>query len=266
MAEMTVEEKLKQMFQLQMVDSELNNIEVLKGELPMEVKDLEDDIAGLEMRLQRQEHTIEDMKGHVNQHEANIKEAQMLIERYKIQMDEVKNNREYEALTKEIDLQGLEIQLSEKKIKRVKEDIAKKEETRNATLERKEKKSADLEVKKEELNKILEKTQKDEEKLTKKSNRLRKKVEPRFLKAYDKIRTTYRNGLAVVQIERNSCGGCYNKIPPQLQLEVAQRNKVIACEHCGRILVDKWILHEGPIPVEEEEKPKKRTRRKRAAK
>jgi predicted nucleic acid-binding Zn-ribbon protein len=252
MAELTIAEKLKQLYELQIVDSQIDKIEVLKGELPIEVSDLEDEITGLETRISRLDGQKQDLEDQVSKHEANIKEAQALIEKYGQQMDNVKNNREFEALTKELELQKLEIQLSEKKIRQTKVEVDNKTETLNATVERKEKKEADLKTKKVELEDIIAKTMTDEEKLIRKSDRLKKKIEDWLLKSYEKIRHTYRNGLAVVQIERNSCGGCFNKIPPQLQLELAQRTKIIACEHCGRILVDDYILDVGKKPKETE--------------
>ena len=245
MTELSVGEKLKQLYELQAIDSEIGEIEILKGELPMEVSDLEDDIAGLETRIHRLENTVKDMQGDINRHEANIKEAETLIERYEAQLDNVKNNREYEALTKEIEMQRLEIQLSEKKSRQVKGEMENKDKTLKDTVERKDKQLKALEVKKVELEKIIVKTEKEEEKLRKKSEKARKKIEPRLIRAYDKIRSSYRNGLAVVTVERNSCGGCFNKIPPQLQLEISMRKKVIACEHCGRILVDDFITDDA---------------------
>ena len=241
-AEISVEEKLKQLFNLQQIDSKLAEIEILKGELPMEVSDLEDDIAGLDTRKNRLEGQVSGLEEEVNRHRANISEAENLILRYQKQMDEVKNNREYDALTKEIELQKLEIQLSEKKIRQAEKDIQKKQETLSATIERVEAKQKDLETKKVELEKIIEKTEKDEEKLKKQSAKANKKIDDRLLKAYSRVRTSYRNGLAVVSVERNACGGCFNQIPPQLQVEIAQHKKIIVCEHCGRILINENTL------------------------
>ena len=244
MAELTVAEKLKNMFELQLIDSQIDEIQILKGELPIEVSDLEDDIAGLETRISRLENTVKDLDDEVNKHQANINEANALIERYEKQMDNVKNNREYDALTKEIEMQRLEIQLSNKKIKATKEEMFKKEETLKATQDRLTSKQADLKTKKVELEQIIEKTDKDEKKLRALSDKAREKVEERLMRSYDKIRNSYRNGLAVVTVERDACGGCFNQIPPQMQLEIAQRKKIIACEHCGRILVDDILVDE----------------------
>ncbi len=243
--DLSVAEKLRNLSNLQLIDSEIDEIEILKGELPMEVKDLEDDIAGLETRISRLEKNLSDLEGEISRHQNNIKESEALIERYTRQLDNVKNNREYEALTKEQEMQKLEIQLSDKKIKEARYDLTQKEELLTQTKERTEIKQKDLETKKVELAKIIEKTEKEEVKLRKESEKARKVIEDRLLKAYDKIRKTYRNGLAVVQVERDSCGGCYNKIPPQLQLEIGLRKKIIVCEHCGRVLVDDDILEVG---------------------
>ncbi|GJM31535.1 MAG: hypothetical protein DHS20C18_05360 [Saprospiraceae bacterium] len=245
MAELTVGEKLKKLYELQLIDSQISEIEVLKGELPIEVSDLEDEIVGLETRLTRLETAVKEIEAEESRHHVNIKEAEALILRYEAQMDNVKNNREYDALTKEIEMQRLEIQLSNKKNRQTKIDLENKQKTLDATRERLEAKNKALAAKKVELEKIIVKTEKEEDKLRKQSEKAKKKIEDRLLKSYDKVRTSYRNGLAVVKVERNSCGGCFNKIPPQLQLEIAQRKKIIACEHCGRILVDDYILQEG---------------------
>ncbi|MEO1712624.1 MAG: C4-type zinc ribbon domain-containing protein, partial [Bacteroidota bacterium] len=196
-------------------------------------------------RIRRLEENIDDIQGEISKHRSNIAEAEALIQRYEKQMDNVKNNREYDALSKELELQRLEIQLSEKRIRENDIALNNKEETLKASKERLDAKVKDLEAKRVELAKIIEKTEKEEEKLKKKSERARKKIEDRLLKAYDRIRTNYRNGLSVVTVERNSCGGCFNKIPPQIQLEISMRKKIIACEHCGRILVDDHILDVG---------------------
>ncbi len=239
--ELTVAEKLKSLYELQQIDSEIDEISILKGELPIEVSDLEDEIAGLNTRAQKLFNTIKDIEGDISRHKGNIKDSENNIQRYEKQLDNVKNNREYDALMKELELQKLEIQLSEKKIKEAKGAIVLKDESLKATEGKMTLKEKDLDVKKQELLQIIEKTEKEEDKLRKKAEKARKKIEDRLLKAYDKIRTSYRNGLAVVTVERDACGGCFNKIPPQLQLDIGLRKKIIACEHCGRILVDKDI-------------------------
>ena len=239
--ELTVEEKLKSLFRLQTIDSELDQIVRLKGELPMEVSDLEDEIAGLETRT----HKIDDEQKHLEEEVASkkntIKEAEALIKKYTKQQNNVKNNREYDALTKEIELQKLEIQLSEKKINDLSDAVkVQKDFMKDAKNHIKEKKK-ELENKKVELEKIIAETDKDEDKHRKQSEKAQKEIngfDERMLTAYKRVRANYQNGLAVVKIERNSCGGCFNLIPPQRQAEISQRKKIIICEHCGRILVD----------------------------
>lgn len=240
--EITVAEKLKTLYQLQLIDAQIGEIEVLKGELPMEVSDLEDDIAGLETRLEKTVNAGKELQATVARYMTNIKEAEALKVKYKTQLDNVKNNREYEALTKELEMQDLDIQLAEKRIKQAKMDIAKQEESQASTEERLGKKKKDLEAKRIELNEIISKTENEERALRAESDAAREHIEERLIKAYDKIRTSYRNGLAVVTVSRDACGGCFNKIPPQVQLEISMRKKIIACEHCGRILVDDLIL------------------------
>jgi predicted nucleic acid-binding Zn-ribbon protein len=248
--EKSIEEKLRDLYSLQQIDSQIDEIQILKGELPMEVSDLEDEMIGLETRVNRLESQLQDLRQDVVRHQNNIKEAETLIIRYEQQMDNVKNNREFDALTKEIELQRLEIQLSQKKINQANKDILAKDETLVAAKERMHSKAAELEAKKVELQQIIEKTEKEETDLSKKSDKARKLIEDRLLRAYDKTRKSYRNGLAVVTISRNACGGCFNTIPPQQQLEIAQRKKIIACEHCGRVLVDEMIAEPRVDSVE----------------
>lgn len=247
--ELSVNEKLRLLYDLQQIDSQLDEILILKGELPMEVSDLEDEIAGLETRVQKIENNIKEYHDEVKAHQANIKESEALISKYEKQLDKVKNNREFDALNKEISLQKLEIQLSEKKIKQMKEMEVEKNDSLVAAKERRAGKSGDLELKREELKDIISKTEKDEAKILAQSEKQQKKIEDRLLKAYHKIRASYRNGLAVVPVERSACGGCFNHIPPQTQLEIGLSKKIIACEHCGRILIDKASIMEDAEPV-----------------
>lgn len=237
----TIEERLQALYDLQTIDSKIDEIKILKGALPIEVSDLEDEIEGLETRVNRLNRQLEEIDGNIGKHKENIKTSETLIERYNKQLDEVKNNREYEALTKEIELQSLEIQLSEKRIREATAQKEGKAETLAATTERKEGKEKDLVQKKEELEKIIEKTDKEEKALKSQSEKAREKIEPRMLKYYNKLRHSYRNGLAVVTYRRGSCGGCFNRIPPQLQIEIGNRKEIITCEHCGRLLVDHEI-------------------------
>lgn len=244
--DLTVTEKLEQLFELQKIDSQLDQIQIMKGELPMEVRDLEDELAGLNTRIHKLAEGKADTEHEIARHRANIKESEMLIERYQQQLDVVKNNREYEALSKEIEMQKLEIQLSEKRIREATENLEAKDETLNAAQGRLDVKQKELDNKKVELEKIIEKTEAEETKLQKAAEKQRKGIEERLLRSYDRIRSRYRNGLAVVTIERDACGGCYNKIPPQLQLEIRLRKNIAACEHCGRVIVDTEIagVHE----------------------
>ena len=243
--ELTVAETLQGLYQLQLIDSSIDDIQILKGELPMEVSDLEDEVTGLETRIGKLEEGIKELEGTISGHHANIKEAEALALKYEKQMDNVKNNREYDALSKELELQKLEVQLSQKKIKETETLL----ETKKATLEeaggKLDGKKSELTTKQEELGQIIEKTDKEESKLTRKSTSQRKKIDGRLLASYDRIRGRYKNGLAVVTVARNACGGCFNNIPPQMQLEITRRKKIIACEHCGRVLVDDNILNHG---------------------
>ena len=207
----------------------------------MEVSDLEDDITGLETRMAKLTESIDDFKSLISAHNGNIKDSETLIERYQKQLDDVKNNREYEALTKEIEMQNLEIQLSNKKIREIQVQLGEKEAVAEETSGRLDSKKADLEVKKVELEKIITKTEKEEAKLIRQSDKLKKGVEDRLLKSYQRIRGRYKNKLGVVTIERESCGGCFNKIPPQVRIEISARKNIIACEHCGRVLVDQEL-------------------------
>lgn len=234
----SVEEKLTAVLTLQKIDSKIDEIKTLKGELPMEVKDLEDDVEGLKTRIQNIDAEIESINSFVEGKTTAKKEAQALIKKYEKQQDNVKNNREFEAINKEIEMQELEVKLNDKHIKDA--DFEQKE--RLAQRVKTEEKIADVEealtVKRAELEKIITETDKEEKDLSKKSDAAKEKVEERLLGAYERIRGSYNNGLAVVPIMRDSCGGCFNVIPPQRQSEIRQRKKIIVCEHCGRVLVD----------------------------
>jgi predicted nucleic acid-binding Zn-ribbon protein len=241
--EQSIVDKLRLMHALQQIDSKLDEIGILKGELPIEVSDLEDELTGLQIRIKKLENVVADIETEISNHNANIKQAESLIEKYQKQLDNVKNNREFEALTKEIELQKLEIQLSQKKIREATVARDTKKESLDTIQAKLTVRKKDLDNKKVELSKIIEKTEKEEVKLTKESDKARKDIEDRLLKSYDKIRKTYRNGLAVVTVARGACGGCFNRIPPQLQIEIGMMKKIVACEHCGRVLVDVGILN-----------------------
>jgi len=241
--ELTVPEKLQQLYSLQVIDSKLDEIKIMKGELPMEVQDLEDDIEGLKTRISKLNGSLDEIQQELNNHAANIKNSEALIEKYTRDLDNVKNNREFDALNKELEMQKLEIQLSEKKTREANGLKESKEASLGVVQEKLAKREADLVTKKEELSSILGKTEKEEEKLLKQSTSARKSIEERLLKSYDKTRRTYRNGLAVATLNRESCGGCFNKIPPQVQIEIGVMKTIIACEHCGRILVDENFVN-----------------------
>jgi predicted nucleic acid-binding Zn-ribbon protein len=237
----SIEEKLRQLYTLQRIDSKIDQIEILKGELPMEVSDLEDEITGLETRLKNLQDTVKDIEKEGQKFTARIAECEALIKKYNKQLDDVKNNREYDALSKELEMQKLEIQLAEKKARENGDKVAAKNAVIKEVKDKLKIKKANLDQKQEELEQIIAKTDKEEKDLRKSAQAAQGKIEDRLLKAYHRIRNNYRNGLALVAIERDACGGCFNEIPPQIQLEVAQRKKIIACEHCGRILVDEGI-------------------------
>ena len=245
--EISIAEKLRTLYELQQLDSQIDQIKVLKGELPMEVSDLEDEIVGISTRIENLSTGLKDIDTDIAKHNHNIKDAETLILRYNKQLDTVKNNREYEALTKEIELQKLEIQLSEKKIRDAKGGIHGKTDALEIAQKKFDAKQKELDNKKVELAKIIEKTEKEEDKLAKLSDKARKKVEDRLLFAYDRVRRSYRNGLAVVTVERDSCGGCFNQIPPQIQVDISLSKKIIVCENCGRILIDSNALHDQEV-------------------
>ena len=236
--EITVEEKLSTLYQLQTMMTEIDKIKTLRGELPLEVQDLEDEIAGLETRLQNYQSEIKDFENAVVEQKHKITESTGLIEKYKTQLDNVRNNREFDNLSKEIEFQGLEIEFSEKKIREYNDAVNRKKTEITELTEKLEGRKADLVLKKNELEQIISETKQDEEKLRDKAKKLEANIEPRLLTAFKRIRKNVRNGLAVVPVQRDACGGCFNKIPPQRQLDIRLRKKIIVCEYCGRILVD----------------------------
>lgn len=236
--EYSVEEKLYALYQLQTVVSEIDRIKTLRGELPLEVQDLEDEIEGLETRVQNHVDEIKDLESSIVLQKNKIEESKALIEKYKGQLDDVRNNREYDHLTKEIEFQGLEIEFAEKKIREANAAIKIKdkevEDAKHALNERK----ADLKQKKDELDEIVSETKQEEERLRETAKHIETTIEPRLLTAFKRIRKSARNGLAVVYVQRDACGGCFNKIPPQKQMDIKLRKKIIVCEYCGRIMVD----------------------------
>lgn len=236
--DLTVEEKLKALYELQTVDSKIDDIKRLRGELPLEVQDLEDEIAGLQTRIQNFEEDVVKFEESISAKKIEIKEAQGLIKKYTEQQNNVRNNREFDSLSKEIEFQNLEIELCEKRTKEFTQKIKEKQEVISESKTILEERSSDLENKRNELNSITNETKKEEDALTEKSEQILSMIEERLSNAYRKIRGNARNGLAVVTVQRDACGGCFNKIPPQRQLDVRSRKKIIVCEYCGRILVD----------------------------
>ncbi len=236
--ELTVEQKLKTLFQLQTMLSKIDEIKILRGELPLEVQDLEDEIAGLSTRIEKIKAEIGELKSSISNKRVEIEKAKASVEKYKSQQDNVRNNREYDFLTKEIEFQSLEIELCEK---RIKEFTADKDNKENEVVKNEQilaERQKDLEQKKNELDEIISETKQEEEKLRDKAKDLETKIEPRLLQSFKRIRKNSRNGLGIVYVQRDACGGCFNKIPPQRQLDIRSRKKVIVCEYCGRIMID----------------------------
>ncbi|MCC6251828.1 MAG: hypothetical protein IT238_05145 [Bacteroidia bacterium] len=234
----SVESKLKALYNLQQIDSAIDKIKIVQGELPLEVSDLEDEVAGLETRIKNITEEINSLEDLITQRKISIKEAGDLIKKYESQQSKVRNNREYDSISKEMEYQSLDIQLSEKRIKEYKAAIAAKNEILESAKENFSERKNDLDHKKKELKDIVSETEKEEAALQKKSEGAAENIEPRLLNAYQRIRANYPNGLAVVSIERDACGGCFNKIPPQTQMDISTHKKIIVCEHCGRILVN----------------------------
>jgi predicted nucleic acid-binding Zn-ribbon protein len=234
----SVEEKLRALYQLQSMLSEIDKIKTLRGELPLEVQDLEDEVAGLGTRIEKIQNEIAELKANVVNKKIEIEAAKVSVEKYKSQQENVHNNREYDVLSKEIEFQSLEIELCEKRIREAQAaEKAKNEELERSTVALEERKQ-DLEAKKAELEEIVSETKQEEERLREKAKALETTIEPRLLQAFKRIRKNSRNGLGVVYVQRDACGGCFNKIPPQKQLDIRSRKKIIVCEYCGRIMVD----------------------------
>ncbi|NTW31120.1 MAG: hypothetical protein HGB12_00530 [Bacteroidetes bacterium] len=239
--ETAIERKLKALINLQSIDSQIDKIRIIRGELPLEIQDLEDEIAGIQTRIENYANEVNTLEEAITEKKNAIKQCQVLIKKYDAQQSNVRNNREYDSLSKEIEFQNLEIQLCEKRIKEYKITLDSKKEIIEKSQALYNEKFHDAEIKKSELTDIIEETEKDESVLHNKSLENQKIIEERLLIAYKKIRKNARNGLAVVFVERDSCGGCFNKIPPQRQLEIRIHKKIIVCEYCGRILVDPAI-------------------------
>jgi len=240
--EVPIEKKLIALYSLQQVDSQVDKIRIIRGELPLEVQDLEDEIAGLETRVDNYIEETVAVEKSITEKKTFIKDCYALIKKYEDQQMNVRNNREYDSLSKEIEFQNLEIQLAEKRIKEFLASMEVKKEEIGRYQKLFADRKNDLEIKKNELDDIIAETEKEEQDLITFSDKNRKYIEERLLTAYTRIRKNARNGLAVVQIERDACGGCFNKIPPQHQLDIRMHKKIIVCEYCGRILVDDEIV------------------------
>ncbi|GAA4099917.1 zinc ribbon domain-containing protein [Mucilaginibacter panaciglaebae] len=247
--EQTVEQKLKALYELQTIHTKIDKIRQIRGELPMEVADLEDDVAGLETRIQKIKNELDDLEDDIVTRKNLIKDAQANIKKYEAQLNEVKNNREYDAISKEIEIQGLDIQVSEKKIREFGFEITSKTQIYEKALADLESRRSDLQAKKDELDTITAETEKDELALTEQADTAVKTIDDRLLIAYNRLRKNAKNGLAVVTIQRDSCSGCFNQIPPQRQSDIRQRKKVIVCEHCGRILIDEQMALEAETAI-----------------
>lgn len=260
----TVEEKLKTLYQLQTTLSSIDEKKALRGELPLEVQDLEDEIEGLNTRVEKIVAEISDYQSAITMRKGEMANAKLVIEKYENQLLEVKNNRQYDTLTKEIEMQKLEIELCEKKVA---EAVARIEE-RKVDLDKAQAliddRKQDLISKREELDEIMQETREEEERLKDKAHDYELKIESRLLNSFKRIRKNARNGLGIVYVQRDACGGCFNKIPPQRQLDIKMHKKIIVCEYCGRILIDPELAGIRPASSNEE-KPKRRRATSRSA-
>ena len=268
-SEISVESKLQTLYQLQTTLSAIDEKRALRGELPLEVQDLEDEIAGLKTRIEHIEGDINDFQQAVAQKQGEIKEAEESVERYKKQLDEVRNNREYDTLTKEIEFQSLEIELCNKKIKEANAKVEDKKRELVRTNDLINDRQQALEEKKSELDEIMQETREEEQVLKAKAEELETKIEPRLLSSFKRIRKNARNGLGIVYVQRDACGGCFNKIPPQRQLDIKMHKKIIVCEYCGRIMIDPELAGVKTVETEVvDDKPKRKraTTRKTASK
>lgn len=238
----SIEGKLRALYELQIIDSKIDRIRTIRGELPLEVQDLEDSVAGLETRVTNLSDELKELQDQIIEKTESIKDFKSNIKKYEAQQGKVRNNREYDAITKEIEFQNLEIQLAEKRLKEYKFAVEQKSEIVEKSQVDFSERKKDLKLKKSELDEIITETEKEEKDLVKASEKASDNIEDRLVNAYRRIRENTRNGLAVVPVERDSCGGCFNKIPPQKQLDIKMNKKILVCEHCGRIMVDPNII------------------------
>ena len=264
--DLSVEEKLKTLYQLQTALSSIDEKRALRGELPLEVQDLEDEIEGLTTRVEKIQNDINEFERAIVQKKGEIADAEQSVNRYKEQLNEVKNNREYDTLSKEIEFQTLEIELCNKEIREATARIAEKKDELVANQEVIKEREGDLEMKKGELDEIMEETRAEEDKLKEKVKDLESKIETRLLTSFKRIRKNARNGLGIVYVQRDACGGCFNKIPPQRQLDIKMHKKIIVCEYCGRIMIDPELagVKLDKMGVEQPKKTRKRSIRKTA--
>ena len=236
--EITVKEKLKALYDLQMVVSEIDKIKTLRGELPLEVQDLEDEIAGLETRIDNFRAELKECEDIITGRKLDIENSKALTIKYKEQQDNVRNNREFDYLSKELEFQGLEIEFAEKKIREAQAMAKVKADEMEGAEDHLSERRKDLDLKKQELEEIISETRTEEETLREKAKQIETFIEPRLLAAFKRIRKSARNGLSVVSVQRDACGGCFNKIPPQRQMDIRMGKKIIVCEYCGRIMID----------------------------
>ena len=256
--EYTVEEKLKSLYQLQLIFSEIDRIKTLRGELPLEVQDLEDEVTGLRTRIANYTSDIEGIKSEENKRRVKIEEAKAMIAKYTEDQNNVRNNREYDLLAKEIEFQSLEVEFCEKKLRQYAAEQKNKQEDITRTEALLDERLKDLEEKRAELEEIISETREEEEKLRDRAKALEASIEPRLLQSFKRIRKNTRNGLGVVYVQRDACGGCFNKIPPQRQLDIKMRKKIIVCEYCGRIMIDPELAGVKETTVQA---PEKKTRK-----
>lgn len=261
--EMSVEQKLQALYELQTTLTAIDEKRALRGELPLEVQDLEDEIAGLDTRIEKIDTEIKEFQSAITMKKGEVQEAQANLERYNNQLNEVRNNREYDSLSKQIDYERLEVELCNKKIKEAMDQVAYRTNDLEIAKTEREERQKDLDEKKSELEDILAETREEETMLKERAKDLEVKIEPRLLSSFKRIRKSARNGLGIVYVQRDACGGCFNKIPPQRQLDIKMHKKIIVCEYCGRILIDPEL---AGVKVEngKAEKPKRKrsTRRK----
>jgi len=245
--EITVPQKLEALLELQRIDSQIDELLKIRGDLPEEVRDLEDELAGYETRIGKFKAEIDELQQEVANNKAGVKESEKLIKKYQEQQNNVRNNREFEAISKEIESQELDIQLFEKKNREVQFRVEKKNLEIEEIESRLNGRIADLEAKKSELDSIVEESTEDEKKLRLDRDEAASKIEERLMYSYNRIRQNSVNGLAVVMVRRGACGGCFNQVPPQRQADIREKKKIIVCEHCGRVLADVEVLEEAKV-------------------